>query len=74
MRGGKFYNPREMNTFQVIAVTGLIMTALAHLVLKLVHKEITSFEMLYACWLVLYIFGLLRNLYAKPHDDHHHHH
>lgn len=74
MDPGKFFNPRQMNTFQVIAVTGLIMTGLAHLVLRLVNKEIPSFEMLYGCWLVLYFFGLLRNLYAKPHDDDHHHH
>ena len=32
MKAGKFFNPREMNSFQVIAVTGLIMTGLAHLV------------------------------------------
>ena len=74
MRSGKFYNPREMNSFQVIAVTGLIMTGLAHLVLLVVNKEIPSFELLYACWLALYVIGLLRNLYAKPHDDHDHHH
>ncbi len=74
MNTGKFYNPREMNSFQVIAVTGLIMTALAHLVLEIVNKQVPSFELLYVCWLVLYIIGLLRNLYVKPHDDHHHHH
>jgi hypothetical protein len=74
MRSGKFFNPREMNSFQVIAVTGLIMTSLAHLVLLVVDKEIPSFELLYACWLALYVIGLLRNLYAKPNDDHDHHH
>ena len=70
----KIYSPRHMNTFQVIAVTGLIMTALAQLVLMLIGKVIPNFELLYPCWLVLYVFGLLRNIYVKPHDDHHHHH
>ena len=73
MNPGKIYNPRQMNSFQVIAVTGLIMTGLAHLVLHLLNKQIPSFELLYVCWLVLYTFGLLRNLFVKP-DDHHHHH
>jgi len=73
MEPGKIYNPRQMNTFQVIAVTGLIMTGLAHLVLQVLKKDIPSFEMLYVCWLVLYLFGLLRNIFAKPGDHHHHH-
>lgn len=73
MSSGKFFNPREMNSFQVIAVTGLIMTGLAHLVLIVVNKVIPSFELLYVCWLALYIIGLLRNLYAKPNDHDHHH-
>ena len=68
----KLYNLREMNSFQVIAVTGLVMTLFAHLVLNLVHKNIPSFEMLYICWAVLFIGGYLRNIFAKP-DDHHHH-
>ena len=72
MSSGKFYNPREMNSFQVIAITGLIMTGLAHLVLLILKKVIPSFELLYVCWLALYIIGLLRNLYAKPHDHDHH--
>jgi hypothetical protein len=68
----KLYDLRAMNSFQVIALTGLVMTALAHLILNLVHKNIPSFELLYPCWLVLFSFGLLRNLFSKP-DDHHHH-
>ena len=74
MDPGKFYNPRRMNTFQVIAVTGLLMTAVAHLVLRVLNREVPSFELLYFCWLVLYLIGLFRNLYAKPNNDHHHHH
>ena len=70
----KIYNPRHMHTFQVIAVTGLLMTALAQLVLTLVKKDIPHFQWLYLCWLALYVFGLFRNIYAKPTDDHHHHH
>ncbi|KAA9345922.1 hypothetical protein [Adhaeribacter soli] len=69
----KLYNLREMNSFQVIAVTGLVMTLLAHLVLNAVHKVIPDFEMLYLCWAILFVGGYLRNVFAKP-DDHHHHH
>ena len=68
----KIYDLRAMNSFQVIALTGLVMTAIAQLILMLIGKEIPSFELLYPCWLVLYIGGLLRNIFAKP-DDHHHH-
>ena len=71
----KLYSLREMNSFQVIALTGLVMTLLANLVLHLVGKVIPDFELLYLCWLVLFIFGFLRNVYVRPgEDDHHHHH
>lgn len=69
----KLYNLREMNSFQIIAVTGMVMTFVAHLVLSLLEKDIPDFEMLYFCWLVLFIGGYLRNVFAKPEDHHHHH-
>ena len=69
----KLFHPRHMHTFQVIAFTGLVMTALAQLVLSVLKKEIPNFEWLYLCWLALYVFGLFRNIYGKPnHHDHHH--
>lgn len=70
----KLYDLRAMNSFQVIAVTGLTMTLLAHLVLHLVGKVIPDFELLYPCWLALFGFGFLRNVFVKPGEDDHHHH
>ncbi|ALI99952.1 hypothetical protein DC20_14445 [Rufibacter tibetensis] len=71
----KIYNPKAMNSFQFIAVTGIIMSALAHLLLHLWGKEIASFNYLYLCWSVLFVFGSIQNLRHNPEeDDHHHHH
>jgi hypothetical protein len=69
----KLYDFRAMNSFQVIAITGLVMTLLAHLILSFLNKEISSFGKLYLCWVLLFTGGYLRNIFAKP-DDHHHHH
>lgn len=68
----KLFQLREMNTFQVIAVTGFVMTLVAQAVLHFLNKTIPNFEWLYICWLILFIGGYLRNITAKP-DDHHHH-
>ena len=74
MKLTKLYKVKEMNSFQFIALTGLIMTLLAHLILTLVDKEIASFGALYGCWLIFYIVGSILNFRTKPEDDHHHHH
>ena len=62
-----------MNSYQFIAVVGLIMTLAAHLILFLTGKHIASYWALYACWLVVFIIGSIINFNTNP-DDHHHHH
>ncbi|MBA9078605.1 MULTISPECIES: hypothetical protein [Rufibacter] len=74
MEWSKIFNPKEMNSFQFIALTGVIMSALAQLFLHLWGKEVESFHYLYLCWGTLFLFGTIQNLRHNPEDDHHHHH
>lgn len=74
MEWSKIYNPKEMNSFQFIALTGVIMSALAHLLLHLWGKNIESFNYLYLCWGALFVFGAIQNLRHQGQDHHHHHH
>lgn len=70
----KLYRPSALNSFQFIALTGLLMSAGAHLILRFgVGQVPAGFGWLYVCWLGLYAFGTLRNLYGKPSSGHHHH-
>jgi len=70
----KLYRPSALNSFQFIALTGLLMSAGAHLILHyFVSRPLPSgFNWLYACWTGLYIIGSLINLFGKPDEDHHH--
>ncbi|MFD2717608.1 hypothetical protein ACFST9_02705 [Hymenobacter monticola] len=71
----KLYRPSALNSFQFIALTGLLMSAGAHLILYFFVGHIpTGFNWLYVCWIGFYIFGTLINLFGKPGDGHHHHH
>ncbi len=70
----KIYNPKQMNSFQFVALTGIIMSGLAHVFLALWEKEVDSFGYLYVCWSVLFVFGAVQNLRHNPDDDDHHHH
>lgn len=75
MKLSKLYDPREMNSYQFVAATGLVMTLLAHLILALIGKTINNFGALYICWLVFFIFGSIVNYRSRPDEhDHHHHH
>lgn len=74
MKFSKLYNFKEMNSYQFIAVTGLVMTIAAHLILYVQAKEIQSFWALYLCWLVVFILGSIANFRSKPGEGHHHHH
>jgi hypothetical protein len=74
MKYSKLYNFKEMNSYQFIAVTGLVMTLAAHIILILQAKEISSFWALYLCWVVVFILGSISNFRSKPGNDHHHHH
>ena len=71
----KLYRPSALNSFQFIALTGLLMSAGAHLLLYVfVGRTPGGFAWLYVCWLGLYLVGTLKNLYGKPDEAHHHHH
>ena len=71
----KLYRPSALNSFQFIAVTGLIMSAGAHLLLHfLAHRTLPGYNWLYVCWAALYVVGSLLNLFCKPDEGHHHHH
>ncbi len=74
MNLAKFYDFKLMNSYQFIAVVGLIMSAGAHVILWLNHKPIETYWALYLCWTVLYIIGSYLNFNSKPGEDHHHHH
>lgn len=75
MKLSKIYDPREMNSYQFVAMTGLIMTILANIILLFIGKMVENFEALYLCWLVIFAAGTVANLNSKPGDhDHHHHH
>ncbi|MBF9140123.1 hypothetical protein [Hymenobacter properus] len=71
----KLYRPSALNSFQFIALTGLLMSAGAHLILYFFVGRIPAgFNWLYVCWTVFYILGTLINYFGKPNDGHHHHH
>jgi len=71
----KLYKPSALNSYQFIALTGLIMSAGAHLVLHFfVGRLPEGFTWLYVCWAGLYVVASLRNLFGKPDEGHHHHH
>ena len=71
----KLYRPSALNSFQFIALTGLLMSAGAHLILLLVSQALPAgFRWLYVCWAGFYVGGTLINLYGKPAAPHEHHH
>lgn len=74
MKLSKVYDPREMNSYQFVAATGLVMTLLAHIILFFIGKSIDNFVALYICWLVFFCIGTVVNYNSNPEDDHHHHH
>jgi hypothetical protein len=71
----KLYRPSALNSFQFIALTGLLMSAGAHLLLRYVFTQPmpNGFSWLYVCWTALYVVGSLRNLLGRPDEGHHHH-
>ena len=71
----KLYRPSALNSFQFIAVTGLIMSAGAHLILHFfANRTLPGYNWLYVCWAALYVVGSLLNLFGKPDQEGHHHH
>ncbi|MFD2515297.1 hypothetical protein ACFSRY_15600 [Pontibacter locisalis] len=73
MKYSKIYDPREMNSYQFVSTTGLIMTLVAHLILILLNKTVENFTTLYLCWSGFFVIGTVVNFYSKPEEDHHHH-
>jgi len=73
MKLSKIYDPREMNSYQFVAATGLVMSLVAHLLMLLIGKTMENFEALYLCWAAFFAVGTIANFNSKP-DDHHHHH
>jgi intracellular septation protein A len=74
MKLSKIYNPREMNSYQFLAATGLVMTVVAHIILAIIGKTVENFAALYLCWVVFFGAGTIANYRSKPDDHHHHHH
>lgn len=77
MNFSKLYRPSDLNSYQFIALTGLLMSAAAHLILHFFYNQHplpAGFGWLYVCWTALYVVGSLVNLFGKPSEGHHHHH
>ncbi|MDX5421953.1 MAG: hypothetical protein LPK07_03305 [Hymenobacteraceae bacterium] len=75
MKLSKIYDPREMNSYQFVAATGLVMTLVAHVIMLIIGKSMENFEALYLCWTAFFSAGAVANFNSKPEDhDHHHHH
>lgn len=75
MKFTKVYDPREMNSYQFVAATGLVMTLVANIIMLFIGKSMHNFEALYLCWVVFFALGTIINYNSSPDDhDHHHHH
>lgn len=74
MKLSKIYDPREMNSYQFVSTTGLLMTLVAHLILIVLNKTVENFVALYLCWAIFFTAGTVANFYSKPDEGHHHHH
>ena len=64
---------KNMNSFQVIAIVGIILSLVAHGILWIMGKTVENFAYLYPTWIGVFLLGLLLNPYLSKHDDHHHH-
>lgn len=73
MKLSKIYDPREMNSYQFVAATGLVMTLVANIILLFLSKTVDNFNVLYLCWAAFFILGTVANYSSKPEDHHHHH-
>lgn len=66
-----YISTMKLNAFQVIAITGLIFSALAQLGLYLLGKKVENFHYLYPTWAIVFFVAFLVNPFL-PKDDHHH--
>ena len=74
MKFTKVYDPREMNSYQFVAATGLVMTLVANIIMLLIGKSMHNFEALYLCWAIFFVAGTIINYNSSPDDHEHHHH
>jgi putative Mn2+ efflux pump MntP len=65
---------KNMNSFQVIAIVGIIFTVVAQGLLWVLDKTVEHYVYLYPTWVAIFIFGLVINPYLSKYDDDHHHH
>ena len=63
-----------MNSFQVIALFGIIFSVVAQIILWVLNKNVEHFVYLYPTWVAVFIGGMLINPYLSKYDDDHHHH
>jgi putative Mn2+ efflux pump MntP len=64
---------KNMNSFQVIALVGLVFTIVAQGILWLVGKTVDHYLYLYPTWVGVFVLGLVLNPYFSKHDEDHHH-
>jgi hypothetical protein len=69
----------NFNTIQMLALTGIIMSAVAHLALLLVGRNIPNFWIIYPTWLGVFALGMLIKIFGnaaheQPHDHGHQDH
>jgi putative Mn2+ efflux pump MntP len=64
---------KNMNSFQVIALVGLIFTIVAQGILWVVGKAVDHYMYLYPTWVAVFVLGLILNPYFSKHDEDHHH-
>lgn len=70
----KLYRPSALNSFQFVALTGVLMSAAAHVLLAVfVGRVPPGFGWLYVCWAVFYAGGTALNYLGRPSAGHHHH-
>ena len=64
---------KNMNSFQVIALVGIIFTFVAQGILWVIDKTVDHYIYLYPTWVAIFIIGMLLNPYLSKHDERHHH-
>ena len=74
LRWRKLWHPALLNSWQYLALVGLVMTAAAHALLQLTARVVPGFSYLYLVWTVVFILGAIRNATHIPHPDDHDHH
>jgi hypothetical protein len=64
---------KKLNSFQVIAIFGIIFSVVAQVILWILDKTVEHYIYLYPTWVAVFIVGMLINPYLSKYDDDHHH-